>query len=53
MRLCARYDRSARDPGNVDTSISAEDEWWQRLKDVTAAAEVIVVIVWLDRPWRR
>jgi hypothetical protein len=26
------YDQSARDPANIDTGISAEDEWWQRLE---------------------
>ena len=39
------YDQSARDPANVDTGISAEDEWWQRLKDMIAAADVMVFIV--------
>ena len=39
------FDQSARDPANVDTGIAAEDEWWQRLKDMIAAANVMVFIV--------
>ena len=39
------FDQSARDPANVETGIAAEDEWWQRLKDMIAAADVMVFIV--------
>ena len=40
------FDQSARDdPANFDTGISVEDEWWQRLKDMIAAADVMVFIV--------
>src|SRR5262249_32508926 len=38
-------DQSERDPANVDSGISAEDEWWQRLKDMIATANVMVFIV--------
>jgi len=39
------FDQSARDPTNIDSGVSAEDEWWQRLKDMIAAADVMVFIV--------
>ena len=39
------YDQSAYDPANIDSGISAEDEWWQRLQAMIAAADVIVFIV--------
>ena len=39
------FDQSARDPANIDTGISAEDEWWQRLQQMIAAADVMVFIV--------
>ena len=39
------FDQSARDPANVDTGIAAEEEWWQRLKDMIAAADVMVFVV--------
>ena len=38
-------DRSLSDPANVATGISAEDEWWQRLQDMIAAADVMVFVV--------
>ena len=41
----ADYDRSLADPANIATGISAEDEWWQRLQDMIAAADVMVFIV--------
>lgn len=41
----ADYDRSSHDPTNVDTGISAEDEWWKRLQEMVAAAEVVIFIV--------
>ncbi len=39
------YDRSLADPANIATGIAAEDEWWQRLQDMIAAAEIMVFIV--------
>ena len=39
------FDQSSRDPSNVSTGISAEDEWWQRLQDMIAAADAMVFIV--------
>lgn len=42
------FDQSTRDPTNIDTGIAAEDEWWQRLKDMITAAEVLVFVVSLD-----
>ena len=39
------YDQSARDPANVESGIAAEDEWWQRLKEMIAAADAMVFIV--------
>ena len=39
------FDQSARDPANIDTGISAEDEWWRRLQQMIAAADVMVFIV--------
>ena len=41
----ADYDRSFADPNNIATGIAAEDEWWQRLQDMIAAADVMVFIV--------
>ena len=41
----ADYDRSPGDPANIATGIAAEDEWWQRLRDMIAAADVMVFIV--------
>jgi hypothetical protein len=39
------YDQSARDPANIESGIAAEDEWWQRLKEMIAAADAMVFIV--------
>ena len=39
------YDQSVRDPANIDSGISAHDEWWPRLKDMIAKADVMVFIV--------
>ena len=41
----ADYDQSSHDPTNVDTGISAEDEWWKRLQEMIATAEVVIFIV--------
>jgi TIR domain len=38
------YDQSSRGPANIDTGISAEDEWWQRLEEMIAAAETMVIV---------
>jgi TIR domain-containing protein len=39
------YDLAALDPANIDSGISAQDEWWQRLQQMIAASDVIVFIV--------
>ncbi len=39
------YDRSVYDPANIDSGISAQDQWWQRLQQMIARADVIVFIV--------
>jgi WD40 repeat protein len=39
------FDESDADPSNVDTGISAEDDWWQRLQEMNAASESMVFIV--------
>jgi formylglycine-generating enzyme required for sulfatase activity len=39
------FDQSSFDPANIATGISAEDEWWQRLQEMIAAADVMVFIV--------
>ncbi len=39
------YDLSASDPANVDLGISAQDEWWQRLQLMIAAADMMVFVV--------
>lgn len=41
----ADWDQASRDPGNVSTGISAEDEWWVRLQELIAAADAIVFVV--------
>jgi formylglycine-generating enzyme required for sulfatase activity len=41
----ADYDQSASDPVNIATGISAEDEWWKRIQDMIAAADVMVFVV--------
>jgi hypothetical protein len=38
------FDQSARDPANIDTGISAEDEWWQRLEEMIAAADAMLIV---------
>ena len=39
------YDQSHADPANIDTGISAQDEWWQRLEEMITRADVIIFIV--------
>ena len=39
------YDRSVYDPDNIDSGISAQDQWWQRLQQMIAKADVVVFIV--------
>lgn len=39
------FDQSEHDPTNVETGISAEDDWWKRLQEMIAAAEAMVLIV--------
>lgn len=39
------YDTSSFDPDNVDTGISAEDDWWRRLQEMIAACEAMVFVV--------
>ena len=39
------FDRSGYDPANIDSGISAQDQWWQRLQQMIARADVIVFIV--------
>jgi formylglycine-generating enzyme required for sulfatase activity len=39
------YDRSVYDPANIDSGISAQDQWWQRLQQMIASADVIVFVV--------
>jgi formylglycine-generating enzyme required for sulfatase activity len=41
----ADFDQSQFDPANVDSGISAEDEWWQRLQQMIAGADVMVFVV--------
>jgi len=41
----ADFDQAAHDPGNVSAGISAEDEWWKRLQEMIAAADVMVFLV--------
>ena len=43
--LVADWDQASVDPDNVTTGISAEDEWWDRLQQMIAAADVVVFIV--------
>jgi formylglycine-generating enzyme required for sulfatase activity len=44
----ADYDLSNTDPNNIDSGISAEDEWWLRLQEMITAADVMVIIVSQD-----
>jgi hypothetical protein len=39
------FDQSSFDPANIATGISAEDDWWRRLQDMIAAADVTVFVV--------
>ena len=39
------FDHATYDPAKVHTGISAEDEWWQRLQVMIAAADVMVFVV--------
>jgi tetratricopeptide (TPR) repeat protein len=39
------FDQSSFDPSNIESGISAQDEWWPRLQQMIAAADVIVFIV--------
>jgi formylglycine-generating enzyme required for sulfatase activity len=39
------FDQSQFDPANIDSGISAEDEWWQRLQQMIAGADVMVFVV--------
>jgi len=41
----ADFDRSARDPRNVETGIAADEEWWCRLKEMIAQAETVIFVV--------
>jgi hypothetical protein len=41
----ADWDQAAADPDNVSTGISAQDEWWERLQELIAAADVMVFVV--------
>ena len=41
----ADWDQTATDPDNVSLGISAEDEWWARLKELIAIADVMVFVV--------
>ena len=39
------FDQASYDPDNIETGIAAEDEWWQRLQQMIAAASTMVFIV--------
>ena len=39
------WDQTTTDPDNVSVGISAEDEWWARLQQLIAAADVMVFVV--------
>lgn len=41
----ADFDQAAHDPGNVSAGIAAEDEWWKRLQEMIASADVMVFLV--------
>ncbi len=41
----ADFDQAAHDPSNVSAGISAEDEWWKRLQEMIASADVMVFLV--------
>jgi WD40 repeat protein len=42
------FDRAERDPDNVDAGISADEEWWKRLQNMIAGADVMVLVVTPD-----
>jgi TIR domain len=39
------FDQANYDPDNIDSGISAGDEWWQRLRAMIASADAMVFIV--------
>src|SRR6266498_3861085 len=39
------WDQAIADPENVSMGIAAEDEWWGRLQELIAAADVMVFVV--------
>lgn len=39
------FDLSSHDPNNVETGISAEDEWWRRIQKMIALADAVVFCV--------
>lgn len=39
------FDQSAFDPSNIESGISSQDEWWQRLQELIEAADVMVFVV--------
>ncbi|MBI1399215.1 TIR domain-containing protein [Hyphomonas sp.] len=41
----ADFDKASHDPHNVTAGISAEDEWWKRLQEMIAAADVMAFLV--------
>jgi hypothetical protein len=40
-----KYDQANFDPDNILSGISAEDEWWQRLQQMIAAAHTMAFVV--------
>ena len=43
--LMSDWDQSSVDLTSVTTGISAEDEWWARLQDMIAAADVMGFVI--------
>lgn len=41
----ADFDQSDFDPSNIEAGISAEDDWWLRLKELIATADAMIFIV--------
>src|SRR5262245_31863842 len=39
------FDQTDKDPANLEVGISAQDEWWLRLKEMIAAADVMVMAI--------
>ncbi len=39
------FDQATYDPDNIESGISAEDEWWQRLQQMITSADVMVFVV--------